>query len=122
MSRFQAYPYHPILKNAWEYEVFTLSFYQSPTEEFEPFIDLTLKKENVFRCLRFHCPRDLEIGRGFPAKPGGFCIFDLSLTANDGLGVRVDDLRGGEGTVRFWARDVVEIGHFTRVNDALKFE
>src|SRR6185312_3733846 len=105
--------------DAWEYEVFTLSFYQSPTREFEPFIDLTLKKENTFRYLRFHCPRDLEIAKGFPAKSGGFCIFDLSLVPGDGLGVRVDDLRGGDGTVRFWAREVVEIGNFFRGSDSL---
>ena len=122
MTPKKEYPYHPILDRSWEYEVFTLSYHQSPLGEFEPFLDLTLKKEDIYRCFRFHGPQELEIEKGFPAKAGGFCIFDVSSTATDGLGVYVDDLKGGSGALRFRARDVVEIGQFARVDDSLKFE
>lgn len=121
MSGFTEYPYHPILHDPLGHEVFTLSFHQSPTGEFEPFLDITLKKDDTFRYLRFHCPQDLEIERGFPAEAGQFCIFDISSTATDGLGVGVDDPKGGKGAIRFRALDVVEVGHFSRVGDSLKF-
>ncbi len=114
MTRKREYPYHPILDRSWEYEVFTLCFYQSPLGEFEPFLDLTLKKDDIIRCLRFHSPQNLEITRGFPAKTGGFCIFDISTTAVDGLSVYVDDIEEAHGAIRFWARDVVEIGQWDR--------
>lgn len=122
MSNFPQYPCHDILRDSWDYEVFTLSFHQSPIGEFEPFLDLTLKKDNAFRYLRFHSPKDLEIEKGFPARAGGFCIFDAFSAGMDGVGIRVDDVRNGNGAIRFWARDVVEIGHFARVDNSIKFE
>ncbi|HEX8492489.1 MAG TPA: hypothetical protein VF658_06580 [Pyrinomonadaceae bacterium] len=106
--------YHPILERAWEYEVFTFSFYQWADEESEPFIDVTLKRGDELRHLRFYSPQDLEIEKGFPRKTGGFCIFDVSARGMEGLNVRVDDVEGSWGAVRFWAREVIEIGRFER--------
>ena len=107
-------PIHSIVERPWEYEILSLGFYQSPSEEFEPFIDLTLKKGDVLRHLRFYSPRELEIEKGFPARTGGFCIYDVSARGLEGLGVRVDDFEANWGAVRFWAREVVEIGQFQR--------
>lgn len=107
-------PIHSIVERPWEYEILTLSFYQSPSGEFEPFIDLTLKKGDVLRHLRFHSPRELEIERGFPARTGGFCIHDVSARGLEGLGVRVGDFEASWGAVRFWAREVIEMGQFQR--------
>ena len=111
-------PYHPILEQSWEYEIFTFSFWQWPNAEAEPFIDLTLKKADIFRHFRFYSPQDLEIEKGFPSKTGGFCILDVSKRGLEGLGVRVDDFEGRRGAVRFWARTVIEIGQFTRSTEA----
>jgi hypothetical protein len=111
-------PYHPILERSWEYEIFTFSFWQWQNGESEPFIDLTLKKGDTFRHFRFYSPQDLEIEKGFPFKTGGFCILDVSQRGLEGLGVRVDDFEASWGAVRFWAREVIEIGQFTRATEA----
>ncbi len=107
-------PIHSIIERAWDYEVLSLGFYQSPGEEFEPFIDLTLSNGDVLRHLRFYGPRELEIEKGFPAKTGGFCIYDVSAKGLEGLGVRVDDFEASRGAVRFWAREVIEIGQLQK--------
>ena len=113
-------PYHPILEQAWGYEIFTLSFWQWQHGEAEPFIDLTLKSGAVFRHFRFYSPQGLEIEKGFPSNTGGFCILDVSKRGLEGLGVRVDDFEASWGAVRFWAREVIEIGQwqFTRATEA----
>jgi hypothetical protein len=111
-------PIHSIVERPWEYEILSLSFYQSPSEEFEPFIDLTLKKGDVLRHLRFYSPRELEIEKGFPARTGGFCIYDVSARGLEGLGVRVGDFEVSWGAVRFWAREVIEIGQFQKAHEA----
>jgi hypothetical protein len=103
-------PYHSILERSWEYEVFTFSFYQWANGESEPFIDLTLKRDEEFRYFRFYSPRDLEIEKGFPNKTGGFCILDVSARGMEGLNVRVDDFEASWGAIRFWAREVIEMG------------
>jgi hypothetical protein len=111
-------PIHSIVDRPWEYEIQSLGFYQSPRGEFEPFIDLTLKKGDVLRHLRFYNPRDLEIEKGFPAQTGGICIYDVSARGSEGLGVRVGDFEASWGAVRFWAREVIEIGQFQKAHEA----
>ena len=110
-------PIHSIVARPWEYEILSLSFYQSPTGKFEPFIDLSLKKGDVLRHLRFYSPRELEIEKWFPARTGGFCIYDVSARGLEGLGVRVGDFEASWGAVRFWAREVIELGQFKRGTD-----
>jgi len=104
-------PYHPILERPWEYEMFTLQYWR-PTAESEPFIDITLKDGNGFRNLRFFNPKDIEIHKGFPSQTHR-CIFDVSKRGIEGLNVRVDNLTGNAGAVRFWAREVMETGQFS---------
>ena len=108
-------PYHPILEQPGEYEVFTLQFWQWPNAESEPFIDITLKSAAGFRDLRFLSPKDLEIEKGFPGKTRGFCIFDVSRKGIEGLNVRVDSISGDAGAVRFWAREVIKCGRWSRL-------
>lgn len=111
-------PIHSIVERPWEYEILTLGFYRSPSAEFEPFLDLTLKKGDVLRHLRFYGPRELEIENGFPESTGGFCIYDVSARGLEGLGVRVGDFEASWGAVRFWAREVIEIGQFQKAHEA----
>jgi hypothetical protein len=111
-------PFHPILEEPWEYEIFTLSFWQWKDGESESFIDLTLKRGDIFRHFRFYSPQSLEIEKGFPSSAGGFRILDVSKRGWEGLGVRVDDFEGSWGAVRFWAREVIEIGQFVPAPEA----
>jgi hypothetical protein len=102
-------PIHSIIERPWQYKIISLCYYQSHPESIEPFIDLTLRKGNVLRHLRFYSPQELEIEKGFPYSTSGFCIYDVSARGMEGLGVRVDDFEAGGGAVRFWARKVIEI-------------
>jgi hypothetical protein len=111
-------PIHSIVERPWDYEILSLSFYRSPSGEFEPFLNLTLKHGEALRHLRFYSPRELEIEKGFPAKTGGFCIYDVAARGLEGLGVRVGDFEASWGAVRFWAREVVEIGQFQKAREA----
>jgi hypothetical protein len=108
-------PFHSILDRPWEYEIVSLSFHRSFDGEFETFLDISLKKGDVARHLRFLSPRELEIENGFPAATSGFCILDVSARGMEGVGVRVADFEASWGAIRFWARDVVEIGQFAKI-------
>lgn len=92
-------PIHPIVKRPWEYEILSFGFYRSPSGEFESFIDLTLKNSDALRHLRFYSPRELEIEKGFPARTGGFCIYEVSDRSMEGLNIRVSDFEASWGAV-----------------------
>jgi hypothetical protein len=67
---------HPILDSSWDYEVVGLRLEKEPTEEIEPFLDLTLRRGSERRTFRFWSPSELEIERGGPLMTGGLTIFD----------------------------------------------
>ncbi len=70
---------------------------------------MTLRKERVVRRLRFFSPRKIEIERGFPLPTGGMYFSDVRARGMEGLGVRVGDFEASPGSVRFWARDVIDL-------------
>ena len=104
--------YHPILDRPWDYELYTLSYFR-PNPDDEPFIDILLKHNDAFKALRFLNPKDIEIHKGFPHQTH-ICIFDVSNRGVAGFNVRVDSPTGENGAVRFWAREVITCGSFTR--------
>ena len=97
---------HPIVPRAWEYRIVGLGLELSPVDEDEPYLDLTLRKGEDVRRLRFWSPVDLEVERGGPSMTWGLVIRDVKNRGLEGIGVRVDDFEGGNGAVRFAARDV----------------
>ena len=101
-------PLHPIIERAWEYRITGLNF-QIPLDESPPFLDLTLRKDQVVRQLRFFHPRDLSIEPGFPTPTHGMLISDVRARQMEGIGVRVHDFEATTGSVCFWASDVVEL-------------
>jgi hypothetical protein len=102
-------PFHPILERSWEYEIISLCFRQGLNNEFEPYLDLTLRNDGDVRHLRFFSPQDIEVEKGFPVKTGGFCIYDVSARGLDKLNIRVSDFEATMGAIEFWAREVEEI-------------
>ncbi len=102
-------PFHSILERSWDYEVVSFCFKQSLNNEFEAYIDLTLRNESKVRHLRFFSPQNIEIEEGFPIKTGGFSIYDISARGLDKLNVRVGDFEATLGAIRFWARKVEEV-------------
>lgn len=101
-------PDHPILTRPWEYEVVGFS-YMRPEDGTEPYIDLTLRKGQVVRRLRFFSPQEIEIEKGFPCSTHGMYFSDVRARGMEGLGVRVGDFEASSGRVSFWARDVVDL-------------
>ena len=99
---------HPILPDAWRYEIVGLHLELAPEDESEPFLDLALRRDGERLRLRFFSPQSIEIETGGPVS-GGLKILDVSGRQLSGLGVRVDDFEARTGSLRFWARDVAPI-------------
>ena len=103
---------HPILPDAWRYEIVALALVLAPEDGSEPYLDLELRpREGIAgprRRLRFLSPQELEIERGGPVS-GGLTILDVSARRLDRIGVRVDDFEAAPGSLRFWARAVEDL-------------
>jgi hypothetical protein len=102
-------PLHPVLPRSFEYEIIGVRLEREPLDEIEPFLDLTLRRGDERRVLRFWSPTNLEIERGGPVMTSGFVIYDIRARGWSGLGVQVDDVEPTPGAVRFYARAVEEI-------------
>jgi hypothetical protein len=99
---------HSILPEARQYGIIGVRLELAPEDGGEPFLDLTLRRGNDRRVLRFFSPRDIEIEKGGPVN-GGLRIVDVSGRQLDNVGVRVDDSEAAPGSIRFWARDVASV-------------
>jgi hypothetical protein len=102
-------PEHPILSEAWRYEIVGFRLERAPADGGEPFLDLTLMYANSRRTLRFWSPNDVEIERGGPRMTSGLVIKDLRARGLEDVGVRVDDFEASAGSVSFVARAVEEL-------------
>ena len=100
---------HPILPEAWRYEIVGLRLEQEPRDAQEPYLDLTLKRGTERRVLRFWSPQNLTVEQGGPRMTHGLTIQDVRARQLDGLGVLVDDFEASPGKVSFWARHVEEL-------------
>jgi hypothetical protein len=110
MKRDKSDPVHSILDRSWEYEIVGLRLELEPLEAGEPYLDLKLRCGSDRRVLRFWSPQDLEVERGGPGMTSGLMILDIRARGMEKLGVRVDDFENGNGSIRFVARAVEEIG------------
>jgi hypothetical protein len=102
-------PDHRILSEAWTWEIIGLNIQLAPKDEMEPYLDLTLRRGLEERRLRFWSPQQLVVEEGGPAYTSGLSIQDVTDRGLERLGVRVDDLEGSQGAVRFWARAVEQL-------------
>ena len=101
-------PFHPIIQNPHEYEIQELHWKRSTTDS-EEYIDLTLQKESIVRRVRFFEPRDICIEKGFPVSTNGMEILDVRKRGMEGIGVRLGDFEASNGSITFWAREVVDL-------------
>ena len=101
-------PDHPIIDEPWTYEVVALLFQRRVDDLIEPYIDLTLQFGDKIRRLRFLGALNLEVQSSFPYSYSGLEILDVSYLKLDYAKVRVDGYEG-YGTIRFWAREVVDV-------------
>ena len=102
-------PEHKILPRAFEYEIIGLRLEREPSDGIEPFLDLTLRRGQQRRVLRFWSPQNLEVERGGPTMTHGLVIYDIHARGRERLAVEVDDFEASNGTVKFVARAVEEL-------------
>jgi len=101
----EADPQHPVLDRPWEYTIVGFN-YQG--DEGEPFLELSLRRGDDFRRLRFLSPRDIKLDAFFAAGPSGIAILDVSARQMEGVRVWVcDDVTGHDCLLTFWAREVL---------------
>ena len=101
-------PDHEIIDRPHEYRIADLR-YSAGLDGEEAFVDLELRKESTVRRLRFWSPQQFEIEPGFPLPTHGMLILDVRRRRLEGLGVWVTDFEGNNGSVTFWAREVVDL-------------
>ena len=99
-------PDHAIIEMPFRFAVVGFNF-QRPRDA-ESYIDLTLRRDEEKRRLRFFSPQRIELEEGFRNCPE-LEIKDLSGNQLDGLDVRVGDFEASFGAMRFWARDVIDL-------------
>jgi hypothetical protein len=106
--QFEREPCHPIIDRPWEYEIVGFC-YLRPDDWSEPYVDLTSQKGRIVRRLRFFSPQEIEIEKGFPGFTNGIHILDIRSRGLEKSGVLVDDFEASEGSVRFLAREVIDL-------------
>jgi hypothetical protein len=99
---------HPILPDAFRWELLEFTYRCDPADWRESYIDLVFARDGETRRLRFFAPRDLEM-RGGPLNSSGMCILDVTGRQLEGLNVRVDNFEQSYGAPKFWAARVVEV-------------
>lgn len=99
---------HPILARPHEFSIIGLSIDADPESPLGPTLDLTLKRGQEIRRLRFRGVRELTIDNGFP-NSSGLQILDVRHRQLDAIGVRVSNSEPIGGCPLFWALDVAEI-------------
>jgi len=102
-------PDHAILPDAWQFEIVGFNLVKEPVGGTEPFLDLTLRRGQERRVLRFWSPVDIEIERGGPDMTHGLVIIDVRARGLERLGVEVDDFENSGRKVHFLARTVEDI-------------
>lgn len=99
---------HPVLPEAWRYDIVGVRIELDPPDGSEPFLDLTVRRGNDRRCLRFFSPQLIEIEPGGPVNVA-LQILDVSGRQLEGLSVQVTDREAARGSLRFLARDVAAV-------------
>ena len=98
-------PDHAVLAEPWTYTLEELR-YAAPEDYADSFIELTLRKGEDLRRLRFSKPQSIEVDAGFDARSYlGLQILDVSTNQMDGVTVEVSCFEGTPG-MHFYARDV----------------
>ena len=103
-------PDHSIIDRPWEYDIVAIRIETSIASSEEPHLDLVLRRDDVVRRLRFFSPQDIGIEKDlFLQATGGMQILDTRARQLEGLNVCVSDFEGHQGSITFWARDVINL-------------
>ncbi len=96
---------HPILPMSTHYRVERIDWHISPGEA--SYLELTLRRGDETRCLRFDQPQEVFIEKGYHGSYSGLTILNISGRGwEDKVQVLIDEAHPGMG---FFASDVVEV-------------
>lgn len=91
----------------FEYSIVSFHFERDLEDWRDSYFDLTLRKGNVTRRLRFLAPSNIRI-RDI-GNNGGMFILDISSRGWEDKNVEVVNLEMGEGSIELYARDVTDL-------------
>lgn len=97
---------HPIIENPHQYSIVTFHF-ESNEDWRTSYFDLTLRKDDIVRRLRFLSPSRIRIADIW--NNGGMVILDISARQLDGLNVEVANYENHQGSIELYARDVIDL-------------
>jgi hypothetical protein len=100
-------PLHPILSAPWTYHLERIDWWPSPLMA-KTFIDLTFRKGDEVRRLRFLSPRNVHVDEGFCGQCHGLAIHDIRSRGWDGIAVEVINFEQNPG-ITFLAAGVVDL-------------
>ena len=100
-------PIHPIIERPHTFDIVRFEYHCE--DMLGTHLDLTLKRGDEVRRLRFMNPQSLRIGEGFPQSTHGLVILDIRHRQWEGLGVEVDDCENSNGSITFVAAEVVDL-------------
>lgn len=100
-------PQHPIIEQPFEYSITSFHFERDFEDWRESYFDLTLRKGQVVRRLRFLSPTNICVGDIW--NNGGMVILDISARQLDGLNVEIANFENSETSISLYARDVIDL-------------
>lgn len=100
-------PQHPIIESPHQYAILAYNYERNIEDWRDSHFDLTLRKGDVTRRLRFLSPTHIRIGD--VENNGGMVILDVRRRQLDGINVEVANFENAAGTIELYARDVTDL-------------
>ena len=100
-------PFHPVLPQPWTFDLVRIDWRPSPHVT-ETWLDLTFRRGNEQRRLRFLAPTEVRIEAGFQGQCAGLAILDIRCRGWDRCHVQVVNLEQAPG-ITFYAADVADL-------------
>jgi hypothetical protein len=100
-------PNHPIIDEPWTYEIERIDWRPSPVTA-DSVIDLTFRKGEARRRLRFLSPTSVKVDEGFCGQCFGLAIRDIRGRGWDRVRIEVVNFEQDAG-ITFYAAAVVDL-------------
>ena len=91
MEMWDGSPIHTIIDRPHEYDIVRFDLHNDPVDYRNSYLDLTLRRQQVVRRLRFLRPQRIVIEEGFPVTTRGMVILDIRDRHWDDLRIEVAD-------------------------------
>jgi len=108
-----AEPQHPIISEPWTYELERIDWRSSRVIA-DSYIDLTFRRADERRRLRFLSPTQVKVDEGFCGQCLGLAIHDIRSRGWDRVRIEVVNFEQDPG-ITFFAADVVDLDRLEEV-------